>query len=79
MRTRWGSCNTDARRILFSTELAKKPVVAIEYIAVHELLHLLAPRHGDHFAALLDEHLPDWRHRRTVLNAAPLAHEDWTY
>lgn len=79
MRTKWGSCNTDARRILFNTDLAKKPVTAIEYLAVHELAHLIAPRHDDHFTALLDGHMPDWRHRRTVLNAAPLAHEDWSY
>ena len=79
MRTKWGSCNAEARRILLNTELAKKPVAATEYIAVRELLHLITPRHDAQFAALLDEHMPDWHQRREVLNGAPLTHEDWSY
>lgn len=79
MRTKWGSCGSDTRRILFNTELAKKPVPAVEYIVVHELVHLLERGHGERFTAILDEHLPDWRQRRDLLNAAPLAHENWSY
>jgi predicted metal-dependent hydrolase len=79
MRTKWGSCNADRGRVLFNTELAKKPVPAIEYIVVHELIHLLERRHDERFAALLEQHMPDWEQRRTLLNSAPLAHEDWSY
>ncbi|MEM1126748.1 MAG: SprT family zinc-dependent metalloprotease [Bacteroidota bacterium] len=79
MRTRWGSCNTEARRILLNTELAKKPPECLEYIVVHELVHLLERHHTDRFRTLMDQHLPDWRRRRDVLNGEPLAHEDWTY
>lgn len=79
MKTRWGSCNTDARRIWLNLELDKKPVPCLEYIVVHELLHLLERRHSEQFNALMDRWLPDWRNRRSVLNGAPLGHEEWSY
>lgn len=79
MRTRWGSCNPDAGRILLNLELAKKPPECLEFIVVHEMVHLLERRHSDRFRALMDRHLPDWRLRRETLNRAPLAHEDWAY
>lgn len=79
MKTKWGSCSHDGGRIWFNAELAKKPVSCVEYIVVHELVHLLEPTHGERFVALMDAHLPDWRTRRTLLNASPLANETWTY
>lgn len=79
MKTRWGSCNTQSRRISLNIELAKKPVQCLEYIVVHELLHLIERNHNDHFIALLDEHLPQWRVLRDELNAMPLGHESWSY
>jgi predicted metal-dependent hydrolase len=79
MKTRWGSCNVDARRIWFNLELAKKPVRCLEYIAVHELVHLLERNHTDRFTALMDRFLPQWRFCRAELNRAPLAHEAWSY
>jgi predicted metal-dependent hydrolase len=79
MKTKWGSCNIDARRIWLNLELAKKPPRCIEYILVHELIHLAERHHNDRFRALMDRHLPDWRTRRDELNAAPLAHEEWGY
>jgi predicted metal-dependent hydrolase len=79
MKTKWGSCNIDARRIWLNLELAKKPPRCIEYILVHELVHLAERHHNDRFRALMDRHLPDWRTRRDELNAAPLAHEQWGY
>ena len=79
MKTKWGSCNVDARRIWFNLELAKKPARCLEYIAVHEMIHLLERHHNDHFTALMDKHLPQWRLYRTELNRAPLAHETWSY
>lgn len=79
MKTKWGSCNTEARRIWLNLELAKKPPRCIEYIFVHELVHLTERHHNARFRALMDRYLPDWRTRRDELNAAPLANEDWAY
>jgi predicted metal-dependent hydrolase len=79
MKTKWGSCNVSARRIWLNLELAKKPVQCLEYIVVHELVHLLERNHTERFTALMDMHLPDWRTRREVLNSSPLGHEAWGY
>jgi len=79
MKTKWGSCNANARRIWFNLELAKKPARCLEYIAVHELVHLLERNHNDCFTALMDRFLPQWRFCRQELNRAPLAHETWSY
>lgn len=75
MKTRWGTCNILARRVWINLELAKKPDDSLEYIIVHELLHLLEKRHNDNFKALMDRYLPDWRVRKEVLNRFPLRHE----
>ena len=79
MKTKWGSCNPEARRIWLNLELVKKPVQCIEYIVVHELAHLLERRHDERFAALMDEAMPNWRLRRNELNALPVRHEGWEY
>ena len=79
MKTKWGACNVKVRRIWLNLELAKKPTQCLEYIIVHELLHLLERQHNDNFFALLNEYLPQWRSRRSELNAAPLAHATWSY
>ncbi|MEJ2201274.1 MAG: SprT family zinc-dependent metalloprotease, partial [Desulfuromonadaceae bacterium] len=70
MSTRWGSCNIGARRIWLNLELAKKPLPCLEYVIVHELVHLLEPRHNARFRALMDRFLPSWRSRREQLNCA---------
>lgn len=75
MKTRWGSCNHLARTIRLNTELAKKPRESLEYVVVHELVHLLEPTHGAGFVALLDHHMPDWRFRRDALNRLPVPGE----
>ena len=79
MKTKWGSCNPTAPRIWLNSELAKKSPGCLEYIVVHELLHVIEPSHNSRFQALIDEHLPSWRSLRDELNAAPLAHEAWEY
>ncbi|MDO8539956.1 MAG: SprT family zinc-dependent metalloprotease [Opitutaceae bacterium] len=79
MKTRWGTCNVEARRIWLNLELAKKPVQCLEYILVHELTHLIERHHNDRFVSLMNKHLPQWRLRRQELNSAPLAHETWAY
>jgi predicted metal-dependent hydrolase len=79
MRTRWGTCQTESRRIWINLELAKKSRACLEYIIVHELVHLLERHHTDRFRALMDRFLPNWRACRDELNRSPLAHEDWEY
>lgn len=79
MKTKWGSCNTEAKRIWLNLELAKKPPECLEYILVHELVHLHERRHNERFKAFMDKHLPDWRERRNLLNKMPLAHNNWIY
>lgn len=79
MKTKWGSCNTTARRIWLNLALAKKPVVCLEYIVVHELVHLIERQHGERFTALMDAHLPNWRVCRATLNSGMLGHEVWRY
>lgn len=79
MKTRWGSCNPDRKTIRLNTDLAKKPPECLEYILVHELLHLVEPTHSAKFVALMDKYLPSWSHRRDQLNALPVRHADWEY
>lgn len=79
MKTKWGTCNHDARRIWLNLELAKKPVECIEYIVVHELLHLIEPSHNQRFIALLDNFMPKWKFYREELNRLPFSHLDWKY
>lgn len=79
MKTRWGTCNAEARRIWLNLELAKKPVQCLEYIVVHELTHLITRHHDDRFMAIMDRHLPMWRQHRQQLNSQPLAHSEWSY
>jgi predicted metal-dependent hydrolase len=79
MKTKWGSCNAQAQRIWLNLELAKKPLHCVEYIIVHELVHLLERQHNQRFIDTMDEHLPQWRQYRDELNASPLAHETWSY
>ncbi len=77
MKTKWGSCNRETGHIWFNIELAKKRPDSLEYIAVHEMTHLLERGHGRRFTKLMDDFMPDWRARRDRLNDAPLADEEW--
>lgn len=79
MKTRWGACNPAARRIWLNLELAKKPAQCLEYILVHEMVHLLERHHTDRFRHLMASLMPHWHLYREELNRLPLAHEDWTY
>ncbi|HLW08675.1 MAG TPA: SprT family zinc-dependent metalloprotease [Marinilabiliaceae bacterium] len=79
MRTKWGSCNTEAKRIWLNLELAKKPKDCLEYIIVHELVHLLERSHNQRFVKFMDEFMPKWRFYRDELNRIPYSHVDWDY
>ena len=71
MKTRWGTCNHRAKQIRLNTELVTKPSHLLEYVLVHEMVHLIAPNHGPRFVGLMDEYYPSWREARSVLNKRP--------
>lgn len=77
MKTKWGGCNHRTRTIRLNTELVKKPKDLLEYVVVHEMMHLIEPTHGRRFIDLLDKHYPNWREARAELNELPLAAESW--
>ncbi|WP_347404212.1 SprT family zinc-dependent metalloprotease [Nodosilinea sp. P-1105] len=77
MKTKWGSCNTQQRRIWLNLELAKKPPECLEYVVVHELVHFLERHHNERFKALMSQFLPQWRLRRDTLAKEPLGSENW--
>jgi predicted metal-dependent hydrolase len=79
MKTKWGTCNQAAKRIWINLELAKKPVNCLEYIIVHEMVHLLERSHNDRFKALMTKFMPKWRNHRDTLNKLPTKHEEWDY
>lgn len=79
MKTRWGSCNHQARTIRLNTDLAKKPPECLEYLVVHEMAHLLEPTHNERFISIMNSHLPTWRTCRATLNRLPVRHEHWDY
>jgi predicted metal-dependent hydrolase len=79
MKTKWGGCTVEANRIWINLELAKKPVQCLEYIIVHELVHLLERHHNDRFTAYMDKFMPQWNLLRDTLNKSPLGHETWKY
>lgn len=72
MTTRWGTCNTDTKKIWFNLQLAKKPVECLEYIILHELAHLKIRNHGKDFTAILDQYMPYWRDIKKQLNSTIL-------
>ncbi len=69
MLTRWGTCNTKDKRIWINLQLAKKPVECLEYVVVHELVHLLEKNHTPQFLNHMDKYLPDWRVTKEELNS----------
>ena len=79
MKTKWGSCNPDALTIRLNLELAKKPLECLEYIVVHEMVHLLEPTHNARFVAFMDQFMPKWQFYRDELNRLPVRHEHWSY
>ena len=79
MKTKWGSCNIEKKRIWLNLELAKKPIYCLEYIIVHEMVHLLERHHNDKFLYYMDAYLPNWKQLRAELNKLPVSHADWSY
>jgi predicted metal-dependent hydrolase len=79
MKTKWGTCNIEAKRIWLNLELAKKPSRCLEYIIVHELTHLLERHHNDTFVSYMDKYFPQWKSCKKELNSLPVSHSKWDY
>lgn len=79
MKTKWGTCNTVAKRICINLELARKPIICIEYIVVHEIVHLLERKHNERFIAYMNKFMPNWRTYKDELNKLPISHTEWKY
>ncbi len=77
MKTRWGSCNIRAARIWLNLELARKPPECLEYVLVHEMVHLHERYHNHNFKRLMDRYLSGWRQSRDILRQEPVLHEGW--
>ncbi|WP_417511359.1 M48 family metallopeptidase [Methylophaga sp.] len=75
MRTKWGSCNQDQKRILINSELAKKPSECLEFVVLHEIAHLLERHHNDRFVAILDKNMPQWPELKALLNKLPVHYD----
>lgn len=77
MKTKWGTCRRETKRIWLNLELAKKPAHCLEYIIIHELVHLLERHHNDRFIAFMDKFMPQWRFHQKELNQTILSYSDW--
>ena len=73
MKTRWGTCNIDKKRIWVNLQLAKKPIECLVFIITHELAHLVEKKHNERFHALVERYYPNWREAKEILNASPFA------
>lgn len=79
MKTKWGTCTIASSRIWLNLELAKKSENCLEYIIVHEMVHLLERKHNDRFVEYMDKFMPKWRIYKDELNSSMLSHENWSY
>jgi predicted metal-dependent hydrolase len=72
MTTRWGTCNTATGKIWLNLQLAKKTPDCLEYVILHELVHLVEKTHNEKFVALMDRYMPMWREVKATLNGQML-------
>jgi len=77
MKTRWGTCNHKKKNIWLNLELVKKPESCIEYVVLHELLHLIEEKHSEKFTALLNKYMPKWKSEKEELNRLILSYDEW--
>ena len=79
MKTKWGSCNIEERKIWINLELIHKPIHCLEYIILHEMVHLKERHHNEKFQYYMDTYMPNWKQIRNELNKLPVSHADWEY
>ena len=76
MVTRWGTCNTEKKKLWFNLQLAQKPIECLEYVILHELIHLRERTHNSTFIAYMDMYMKNWRAVRKELNDSRLDYYD---
>ena len=69
MKTKWGSCTKKSKKLWFNLQLAKKPIECIEYVVIHELIHLKHEKHNNDFKSMLSTYMPNWQDRKDKLNS----------
>lgn len=79
MKTKWGTCNADAKRIWINLELAKKPLRCLDYVIAHEMVHFFERNHNSNFVTRMDKLLRNWKSIRSELNESPLGYDVWCY
>jgi predicted metal-dependent hydrolase len=72
MKTCWGSCNSARQTLRLNSELAKRKLECLEYVIVHEMLHIIEKSHNRKFYSLLNRHLPAWKSIRKKMNSGEL-------
>ena len=77
MKTKWGTCNAKDKRIWLNLELAKQPPHCIDYVFVHELIHLKERKHNERFLSILEQAYPKWRQSKEELNQGILGYFEW--
>jgi len=79
MKTKWGSCTPEHKRIWINLELAKKPIHCLEYILVHEMVHIIEKKHTEKFRSLMESFMPKWTQYKEELKKGKLGHFTWNY
>ena len=77
MKTKWGTCNAKKKQILLNLEMAKKPLHCLDYVFVHELVHMIERNHTDRFIELLESAYPKWKKSKQELNQGILSYSVW--
>ena len=77
MKTKWGTCNAKKKQILLNLEMAKKPLHCLDYVFVHELVHMIERNHTDRFIELLELAYPKWKKSKQELNQGILSYSVW--
>jgi predicted metal-dependent hydrolase len=78
MKTKWGTCNADAKRVWINLELAQKPLRCLDYVIAHELVHFFEKNHNSNFVARMDKLVRNWKSIRSELNESPLGYDIWS-
>ena len=68
MKTHWGSCNCERQTLRLNSELVKRNPECLEYVIVHEMLHIIEKKHNNRFYRLLSQYLPEWKSIRKKMN-----------
>jgi hypothetical protein len=72
MKTHWGSCNYQKRTLRLNSELVKRSPECLDYVIVHEMLHIIEKGHNRNFYQLLNQFIPEWKKIRIKMNTGEM-------